>query len=119
VCNETGLWTHYEAELELSCSLYTSNIKAHSMVFKNVFCLLCNGFEVKLPTKICGDKTPGFGSSFSFTGLIKRVSQTGQSKEGHVTSTCKESSILDTTTVSWYIISYTCLQRLKYNDKEI
>ena len=98
-CNESGLLKKYDPELELGCSLYTSVIYAYSQVFKNVFCLMCNGYEPRVPLKVC-DQVPGAGESFSFSGLIKRRAPSNEAKQTNNKVTCNESAILDTTTVS-------------------
>ena len=99
-CNETGLLKKHDPELELGCSLYTSVIYAYSQVFKNVFCLMCNGYEPSVPMKICYPRFAG-GGSFPFSSLIKGIRASNEEKQMHYTGTCNESeAIFDTTTVS-------------------
>ena len=77
-CNETGLWHKYDAKLEESCLNFTStyfypqDYFHHVVLYKNVFCYVCNQGS---QTNIIKDECPfldtnGKSETTTFTALL-------------------------------------------------
>ena len=64
-CNITGLWQHFDPELESLCTSYISSY----MGYRNVHCYLCNGFEISTVEDICVESAPTWRPS-SFVSLL-------------------------------------------------
>lgn len=52
-CNSTGLWTVYSKQVESACNLYTSIIEYKGLLYKNIFCVVCNGLTVENFDTLC------------------------------------------------------------------
>ena len=58
-CNETGLWQHYDMQIEIACGMYTSNFifftkaSLHVPIYKNVFCFVCNEANTADTVTLC------------------------------------------------------------------
>ncbi|WAQ97230.1 hypothetical protein MAR_029920, partial [Mya arenaria] len=75
-CNQTGLWTIYNADIEAACLAYTSVYSLDSLSelsrFKNIFCYICNGYDPNDLRQLC--QIPYYmdkhSEIFSFSGLL-------------------------------------------------
>ena len=58
-CNQTGLWSTYDADIERSCDIYHSPYifadwyLMPPMTYKNVFCYQCNTVETMVTNPVC------------------------------------------------------------------
>ena len=48
-CNETGLWLHYDENIETAC---TSFIDPFNLTYKNYFCYMCNTENTEANTDV-------------------------------------------------------------------
>ena len=48
VCNTTGTWEQYDADIEMACRLDTENSGAYYRTHRNIFCRMCNPSEKKV-----------------------------------------------------------------------
>ena len=57
-CNQTGLWTQYDADIDWACNahnaLYITESDIVTILYKNVFCYACNKQGVEDIQTICG-----------------------------------------------------------------
>ena len=106
VCNETGLWKQYDAAIEAACLQYY-NVPfiqyepAHHVIYKNVFCFICNQGESYLADEICSWRVISKSNVDSFTALIdfeavQRTMKTAAER-------CAWDDIYDKYTVRFYI----------------
>ena len=95
-CNETKEWKSYDPFIEQACLAYKS---AYMKKFRNPFCAICNGYEVKRYRRfgtLCGIRPPflvSFSALLNFKPDYKEVRVTGDGK-------CREDQIYDTIIVS-------------------
>lgn len=59
-CNETGLWQQYDKRVYDACQSKTvpffQTLVAGVIIYKNIFCFLCNGMKAHAADKICPDR---------------------------------------------------------------
>lgn len=102
-CNVTGSWTKYDVHLETACKTYRSLSMHKKLVFRNVFCAMCNGID---PQKVICDSVYTLNTDvFPFSGLLKLDYSQGFStsylEKGETLddSSCTETQVLDKLTV--------------------
>ena len=100
-CNETKEWKSYDPFIEQACLSYRST---YMKKFRNPFCAICNGYEVKRHKRdetFCGIHTPSlvpFSALLNFDPDFKEV-------EVSVKGDCREDQIYDTIMVSKILTS--------------
>ena len=96
VCNYTGLWESYDADLEKACGLYGSSYRAqNNQIFRNVFCARCNSFN-PMATDICPyDFVPP--TTIDFSGFL-RLSDSKQDSS----DSCGKGEMYDSIKVTKY-----------------
>ena len=56
-CNVSGLWTHFDEDIEKGCETYDSQIFVPSVrmtdIFKNIYCYICNVEFISITNTVC------------------------------------------------------------------
>jgi len=77
VCNVTGNWMEYDADIEAACLGYTSYYTIYGERFNNIFCYICNGYDPQIASSCTwgpSDVEHCCEIIRSFSGLLKLTS---------------------------------------------
>lgn len=66
-CNASCLWQHYDKAIEEYCSSHTQPYLEETytsvIIFKNIYCYICNKGLASIPSDVCSDFDDRFGKS--------------------------------------------------------
>jgi len=90
-CNETGLWKNYDPLIERQCEIYISRVPInyrigpHDVLFANIFCKLCNGFnDFPLHCETAGGRDI-LSFTYGFSGLLRSATADNEREFPHST----------------------------------
>lgn len=108
VCNQTGLWTQFDQDINDGCATYTMPFfQIHHFlvdIYKNVFCYMCNTDQMDTLYTICPSRIDNIRvNAISFNALIDFSERT---KEPEPTPNCAPDELYDAYAVSKLLSSF-------------